>query len=148
MKKYKPAQTETRVKKYKTIIDKIKYLVIHCSASDRPQHDNPESIDQWHLQRGWTGIGYHFFIDTKGIIHCCRPIKYQGAHVKGHNNHSIGICLHGNGIYTDTQIESLKSLLKLLNCLIAKGYSVKGHYELNPKKTCPIIDMDKFRKSL
>lgn len=47
-------------------------------------------------QRGWADIAYHFVIDRAGRVWQGRPLVYQGAHVKGHNEHNLGICMLGN----------------------------------------------------
>ena len=78
-----------------------------------------------------------------------------GAHTKGMNIKSIGICLSGNFDIEIPKQEQLISLKKLCTFLIKK-YNISierviGHREVeNCKKTCTGInfDMDKFRKSL
>lgn len=54
------------------------------------------TIDKWHKERGFAGIGYHIYIRMDGTIHRGRPIDRVGAHCTNHNNHSIGICFEGN----------------------------------------------------
>lgn len=49
-----------------------------------------------HVARGWADIGYHFAIDPAGRIWEARPLTLQGAHVRGHNEHNLGIVLLGN----------------------------------------------------
>lgn len=58
-------------------------------------------IDDWHLKRWRTGLGYHLLIGNghgipDGMIVPGRPIKYQGAHAKHHNHDSIGILVIGD----------------------------------------------------
>jgi len=56
-----------------------------------------ESINRFHRkERGWSGIGYHFFIDRRGVIWEGRPLKYRGAHASGVNHRSIGVCMDGD----------------------------------------------------
>ena len=45
--------------------------------------------------RGFTDMGYHFYITRDGEIHRGRPLEKVGAHCKNHNRHSIGICYEG-----------------------------------------------------
>ena len=52
-------------------------------------------VDDWHKQRGWSGIGYHFFIKRDGQIELGRPLQKQGAHTKNQNKNSIGLCYAG-----------------------------------------------------
>jgi hypothetical protein len=73
----------------------INAIYIHHSAS--PKSTTVEQINQWHLDRGWAGIGYHFVINgDTGKIEEGRTIKKNGAHTKGYNRNSIGICVTGN----------------------------------------------------
>lgn len=126
-------------------IDKI---VIHCSASDIKEHDNIKVIKEWHLERGWNDVGYHFFIKKNGDIQMGRPIEKSGAHVKGHNSHSIGICYSGLVGPTVLQEETLLALTRNLVAIFnLKRNQIYGHHELDKNKTCPNMDMDKFRES-
>ena len=90
-----------------------KRAIIHHSASA----DVPAStIHQWHLNQGWSGIGYHFVIRANGLIERGRPEWAIGSHSgPAGNGDSIGIVLTGNfetGKPTAAQIESLVWLLK------------------------------------
>ena len=74
---------------------KIDKIIVHCSAT-KPSHDiDVKEVDKWHKKRGWSGIGYHFFIKRGGQIEIGRSLEKQGAHTKGHNKSSIGICYAG-----------------------------------------------------
>ena len=73
----------------------IKLLVIHCSATRCNVPFTVEQLRQCHLQRGFKDIGYHFYITRNGELHHCRPVSEPGAHVRGFNRHSIGICYEG-----------------------------------------------------
>lgn len=102
-------------------------------------------IDRWHKERGWKGIGYHRVIMPNGDIGIGRSLYEVGAHVKGHNTGSIGICLIPvrtvmsmgtfDDFYTRQQREALRQYLKDLKRLtpITK---VSGHNEYSPK-LCP-----------
>ena len=88
----------------------IKLLVIHCSATRCNVPFTVEQLRQCHLQRGFKDIGYHFYITRDGELHHCRPISEPGAHVRGFNRHSIGICYEGgldeNGCPADTRTQA------------------------------------------
>ena len=76
-----------------------------------------EDIHSWHLQRGWTGVGYHFFIKKDGSIYRGRPEDTIGAHTSGNNSNSIGICFEGK--YTiqtmpESQIKAGQELVSYL----------------------------------
>ena len=71
---------------------KISKISVHCSATAEGKDFTVEDIDRWHRQRGLNGIGYHFVIYRDGSIHAGRSKRQIGAHCKGHNTISIGIC--------------------------------------------------------
>ena len=72
----------------------IKKIIIHHSAS--PTTTTVEQINDWHLARGWSGIGYHYVLLDDCTIAKGRSLNKSGAHTKGQNKHSIGICVTGN----------------------------------------------------
>ena len=140
---------------------KINLLVIHCSASE---WGDVNAIREWHLERGFSDIGYHYVIlngyrtyrpykqnqiefGKDGVIEQGRSIEQVGAHVEGHNQNSVGICLVGDHAFSKLQKATLKSLVADLRVRFPEAV-IKGHYELNPNKTCPNMDMDKLRKFL
>lgn len=127
---------------------KIDLIVMHCSDSDNPKHDNVKVIREWHTQRGFTGpdgihgteddIGYHFVITQDGKIHPGRPVDEIGAHVKDHNAHSIGICLTGKKSFSSAQFRSARKLVDaLLKDHRLDWKAVKLHNQLDKTKTCP-----------
>lgn len=127
----------------KRYIDK---LIIHCSCSDILAHDNPETIRKWHVEEnGWDDVGYHFIITKDGKIHWCRPMVEVGAHCKGHNLTSIGICLTGEYKFSREQKDSLKILTENLKDLFnLENRHLWEHRSFNKKKTCPNFDLEEF----
>ena len=125
-------------------IDKI---IIHCSATPEGRKVTVEEIRHWHKQRQWSDIGYHFVIYQDGSIHTGRPVEQIGAHCKGYNAHSIGICyiggLDSQGNPKDTrtaaQKTSLKTLIDELRILYP-SVTVHGHREF-ARKACPCFDV-------
>ena len=74
----------------------IKNIIVHCSATREGDDSiNAEVIDRWHKKRGWKGIGYHFVVLIDGSIETGRMINKCGAHTKGMNCSSIGVCYIG-----------------------------------------------------
>lgn len=73
----------------------INAIVIHCSASAEETSMPVDSVRKDHKGRGFRDIGYHFYITRDGQIHNGRWVAEQGAHVFGHNKHTIGICYEG-----------------------------------------------------
>lgn len=128
------------------------YIVVHCSDSKAGQtHVDVKVIDQWHRQRGWLMVGYHYVITRLGVLQTGRKLDVAGAHVAGHNHHSVGICLVGGrgdnekpqDNFTPDQFNILHALLKDLRALYPKA-KIVGHWELDPKKACPVFDIKKF----
>ena len=69
---------------------KIYRVFMHCSASDHTHHDNIETIRSWHLERGFSDVGYHYFIRKNGTLEQRRDLAKTSAAQKGHTswNHS------------------------------------------------------------
>lgn len=121
----------------------IKEIILHCSATPEGRHVTAETIRQWHLDRGWSDIGYHFVVYLDGTVVSGRPVSRVGAHVRGRNKGSIGVCYIG-GVDSDMNPkdtrtpEQLDSLEKLLEDLL-KEYpeaTLHGHNEFS-SKACP-----------
>ena len=74
----------------------ITHIIVHCSANKAGSALRMADIDRIHrTQNGWNGCGYHYVIPTDGTIECGRPEQLPGAHCRGHNRHSIGVCYIG-----------------------------------------------------
>jgi len=86
-------------------------IIIHCSASDVADHDDISVIDMWHKERGFSMVGYHYFIIKNGEVQVGRDVNKVGAHAKGHNKNSIGICLSGDKEFNDEQFAACASLI-------------------------------------
>ena len=74
---------------------KIDLIVIHCSATRAGKNYTAADIDRWHRERGFSMIGYHFVVLRNGTVETGRPLTQPGAHCKGHNSTSIGVCYIG-----------------------------------------------------
>jgi len=122
------------------ILESPEILVLHHSAS--PRATRTEQIRQWHKERGFSDIGYHFVIEDTGYVVRGRPTSQVGAHVRGHNNHSIGICITGDNTiegqrWIQVQLDSILELVKALRAVFPIE-QVCGHRDLAPGKTvCP-----------
>ena len=73
----------------------IDSIIIHCSATPEGKHFTAADIRRWHKAQGWSDIGYHYVILLDGTVQEGRPISQPGAHCKGMNARSIGICYIG-----------------------------------------------------
>jgi len=120
----------------------ISSIVVHCSATYPHQDIGVNEIKEMHLKRGFNDVGYHYVIKKDGTIQEGRNVQKMGAHVRGHNRNSIGVCyvggLNADGIAEDTRTaQQDASLLKLLSSLIVTFQSIKsivGHRDLSPDK--------------
>jgi N-acetylmuramoyl-L-alanine amidase len=111
-----------------------------------------DEIREWHLARGWSDIGYHFVIRRDGTVETGRQIDQIGAHARGHNEGSIGICLVGgmdetggaDCNYTKWQWFALDDLVEAMT--IAHGVKrVIGHRDVSDK-LCPCFDVKEWRQ--
>ncbi|WP_104753260.1 N-acetylmuramoyl-L-alanine amidase [Helicobacter salomonis] len=133
-------------------IDKI---IIHCSATKAGKDFRAKDIDMWHKQRGFKCIGYHFVILLDGTIEIGRALQQIGAHCKGHNKTSIGICYIGGLNSHEKPANTLTpeqkmTLLNLCAELLQKYPFAKiyGHKDFNPAKACPSFEVKEVLKEL
>lgn len=99
-------------------------------------------IRRAHVGQGWSDIGYHFAIDRGGRIWQCRPLEWEGAHVKHHNPGNIGILVAGNFMIerpTSAQLDALNSFVNMTRRTYGIPVSrVRTHCEWKDAKTaCP-----------
>ena len=73
----------------------INLIVVHCSATREDKSFTEHDLDVCHRRRGFNGVGYHFYIRKNGDIKSTRPLERIGAHSRGFNRESIGICYEG-----------------------------------------------------
>jgi hypothetical protein len=120
----------------------IRKVFVHCSDSDRPEHDDVSVIRDWHLARGFTNTGYHYFIRKDGMIQIGRPIEKIPAAQAGHNTGSIAICLSGRTDFTVAQFNSLRTLSNLILGALP-DVTFWGHHDVDRNKTCPNFNVRK-----
>lgn len=146
---------------------KIDSVIVHCSATKAGQDFTAEDIDRWHRERGFKGIGYHYIVCLNGKIEKGRDILLPGAHCKGWNERSIGICYIGgldeNGHPADTRTNAQKRVLFQLIMDLQKEYDilqVLGHRDTSPDlngdgiietyeyvKSCPCFNVREFMRN-
>lgn len=131
----------------------VSEIIIHCSATpsgwreSEPVQSKVEAIRQWHVsENGWLDIGYHYIVDRDGAWLPARPVEMDGAHVKGHNSGTIGVCLIGGqnstrtdafaDHYTPEQDKALRFLLRDLQRRFGK-MTISGHNDYTRHKGCP-----------
>ena len=133
------------LKAFKKPKRQVSKVFIHCSATDSLKHDNIQIITQWHLERGFNGIGYHFFIDKKGVLHKGRSLENIPASQKGHNTGSIAICVSGLNDFTKASLSTLKALCEAINISYNNNITFHGHCEVS-NKSCPVFDYKSILK--
>ena len=133
----------------------INSIIIHCSATKPSMNVGVDEIRDWHQDRGWSDIGYHWVIRRDGTVEKGRPEYIAGAHARGHNQDSIGICLVG-GINEDGKPDCnyTSAQYRALNDTINGIYGrynineVLGHRDLpGVTKECPCFDVRAFLSS-
>jgi N-acetylmuramoyl-L-alanine amidase len=134
---------------------RIHWIIIHQSASSNPKHDNPATIERWHRDRGFSEVGYHFLIDSKGILHKGRDENKIGAHTLGNNRGSLGICLLGLFDKSNPDRQPTPAQFKTLEILLIdlcsrhdlKKSDILGHSDLSAT-LCPGFDLHGWLSSL
>ena len=129
------------------LIDKkISLLVVHCSDTDNNNKISALDIHKMHLNFGWDGIGYHKVITRSGKVENGRPEYWIGAHVKGKNHISLGVCLIGRDNFTKNQFNSLERILKKWKKLYPNA-KIVGHKDTgNTSKSCPNFNVINWAK--
>lgn len=148
-------------------IRSVDYLVVHCAATRPDMNIGAEEIRRLHLKKGWLDIAYHYVILRDGSLDLGRPLDQPGAHARGFNHLSLGICLVGGckkvgpketpsaeewyakyatrapaeNNFTDIQFNVLYHLLKGLKMQFPDA-EILGHRDLpNVNKACPSFDV-------
>lgn len=128
----------------------ITLLVVHCSATRCDRDYSFETCREDHIRnRGFADIGYHFYITRDGRIHRGRSLDREGAHARGWNRHSIGICYEGGldpqGRPADTRTAAQRASLTALLARLRTDYpdaTTVGHRDLpGVNKACPCYDV-------
>ena len=122
----------------------INLIVVHCSATREDKSFTEHDLDVCHRRRGFNGVGYHFYIRKNGDIKSTRPLERIGAHSRGFNRESIGICYEGGRVLILTLLKDFP------------GCRVCGHRDLSPDldgdgeiepeewiKACPCFEASK-----
>ena len=126
----------------------VDLIVIHCSFTKPEQDWGVNEIRRIHVEeKGWRDIGYHVVIRRDGTMEHGRDFSEPGAHARGYNKRSLGVCLIGGmspsgqpeANFTSAQWHALAEMVKSLLGAFP-GARVVGHKDLNPTKECPCFD--------
>ncbi|MEL6673523.1 MAG: peptidoglycan recognition family protein [Bacteroidota bacterium] len=117
-------------------LSQITHLIIHHSASE-----NQDAYDyaQFHLAKGWPGIGYHFVIDPDGAVNQTNVLESVSYHTQNFNTPSVGICLSGDlnqHRMTTAQRNSLIRLIRHLKRKLPNRLTITGHRD-HKATDCP-----------
>ena len=126
-------------------------IVIHWTQTPKDMEVDVEKVTQWHKDRGFDTIGYHYLIKRDGTLQVGRDEDVVGAHAVAVNGTSIGIALVGGGTadmgwennFNSEQFDTLKSIILKLK----DKYDIEkiiGHYQVDDKKECPSFDVPKW----
>ena len=133
----------------------INQIIIHCSATPEGRDVTVDTIRQWHKQRGFRDIGYHYIIYRDGTIRTGRPEAEPGAHCTGHNANSIGICYIGGmerdmsapkDTRTPAQCKALADLCRELKRKYPSA-TIHGHNEFSDK-ACPSFNVKQWKEEV
>lgn len=126
----------------------INEIIVHCSATPEGQNVTAADIRRWHtVGNGWSDIGYHFVVRLDGAVEPGRPLAQTGAHCRGHNARSVGICYVGGlaadgrtpkDTRTPAQRAALLTLIRELKQQFP-GAAIHGHRDF-ATKACPSFD--------
>jgi N-acetylmuramoyl-L-alanine amidase len=148
--------------------NRLRYLVIHCSATPAGRDHTEHDIRRWHTSpppagRGWKQVGYSGIIRLDGKIVNLLPYNEDMKvdpwevtnGVKGINSVSRHICYIGGtdrhlkpwDTRTPAQLEAMKGYV--LNALrVYPGILIAGHTQFDPGKACPSFDVPKWCRSI
>lgn len=131
----------------------INRIILHCSATVQGAHFDVHTLRTWHTDpppqgRGWKDIGYHYVIHLDGSVHQGRPIAEAGAHTKGANHDSVGVCYIGGldkdnkpkDTMTPAQDIAVINLVRALR-LVFGDLKLYGHNDF-ANKACPCFKVE------
>lgn len=124
----------------------ITEIIVHCTATPAGRPVSVADVDGWHRQQGLSSIGYHYLVGLDGTVECGRSESVVGAHCRGHNARSIGVCYVGGcdarmqpaDTRTPAQRQSLARLLKELRGRYPQAV-IHSHRDFSAK-ACPSFD--------
>lgn len=119
---------------------RIKYLVVHCTASPQTQKVS-DILHYWKNALGWKSPGYHVLVEADGTAHELKNIATPTNGVRGFNANSIhisyigGINKEGKAVdnRTPQQKEVMLSYLKSWKKQFPEA-KILGHRDFSPDK--------------
>ena len=130
---------------------KIDLIIIHCSATRADSDFSAQDVDTAHRYRGFSSWGYHYYIRKSGQVELMRSEDVPGAHARGYNANSLGVCYEGgldaDGRPADTRTpEQTEQFILLLMRMVKifPGVRIRGHRDMpgSIPKACPCFDAE------
>ena len=128
----------------------VNKIVVHHSASAKST--TKSDIEKWHKERGFSEIGYHMVIGANGVKEEGRSTSKAGAHAKGANADSLGVCVTGD---FEKETPDTKQVNALTDILVkwCKEHSLKetaiyGHYNVPGGTTATSCPGEKLKSKL
>ena len=129
-------------------MNKVEKIILHHSLTKDGTAKDFDGIKNYHIYtNGWKDIGYHYVIELVGDEYQIikgRGEDEVGAHTKGENYSSIGICVVGNFDENYVPVQQLNKLIELIRDIRRRhGYiPIFGHRDFlesntGYKKSCP-----------
>lgn len=167
--------TEEELEEYiDSRVSPLDIMVTHHADVWEDQKCDAFEINRWHIERGFSEIGYHFVILRNGQLQIGRDINKVGAHAlprDPYNTRGIGVCLVGgregtgpndpgasrdsNGrwkrssdTFTPLQWDTYNRLIKAVN-LVRPGCVFLGHRDVDPSnRSDPEFDVRLYVQNL
>lgn len=147
-------------------MSKLKYLIIHTTATEAGREVTSQEITDWHTSppprgRGWSRVGYSELFHLDGWIENLREYNHDDKvdgyeitnGVRGVNGSSRHIVYSGGlirGVATDTRtVDQFRSLKAYVTVFVARHRSilVAGHNQFS-SKACPSFDVPAFCREI
>lgn len=149
---------------------KMKYLVIHCTATPEGREVTAADIRHWHCDppsrggRGWKQVGYTDLLHLDGTWERLVDnnedanvdpweVTNGAAGYNGVSRHVVyaGGCARDGKTAKDTRTEAQReALARYVRDFHGRFPEIRivGHHELNPGKACPSFDVQGWLRSI
>ena len=143
----------------------ISEFVVHWTETFKNQNITAEDVHEWHIDKGYTGIGYHYIITRDGKLQRGRPLNLIGDHAQefNHNRYSIGIAFVGglnastgtknpdrflsSESFTRSQMDTFTMFCEAFYTVIPAGQAW-GHSDVSISNKDPGFNVQKFVKTV
>ena len=145
--------------------EEINGAIIHWSATFNDQNIGSDWLHRVHIDRGFSGCGYHIIIRRDGTLQRGRPLNRTGAHDLNNNKNFLGFCFVGGvnesssraqkpywryasaDSLTPAQFKAYDGLMRTFHNVFPHG-QVQGHYATsNDGKVDPGFDVPGYSLS-